>query len=209
MIRAAASNPMINARSDPHLTDPATSITMPVNHSNLHFVNLSTPNEGKDEETRKAVRTHVMQQYIQKKRLRDKNRPFKKPSPERLSRLWCTCRGREVLAPALSISNDESLRDNATCDFCHSQRSTVTKSPLNGNHGRQQQPATVYISDEGSYISRPVTALGAGRVDPFGVYPIEAHPYMHELVDHCMLSLQHSLSHLQHVFQAKFLATMV
>jgi hypothetical protein len=29
------------------------------------------------------------------------------------------------------------------------------------------------------------TSLGAGRVDPFGMFAIPVKPYMHILVDHC------------------------
>jgi hypothetical protein len=36
--------------------------------------------------------------------------------------------------------------------------------------------------------------LGAGRVDPFGVFPIAVQPYMHVLIDHSELpQKQHSL----------------
>jgi hypothetical protein len=34
----------------------------------------------------------------------------------------------------------------------------------------------------------PITPLGAGRIDPFGIFSLESKPYLHELIDHCKFS---------------------
>lgn len=41
----------------------------------------------------------------------------------------------------------------------------------------------------------PQTVLGAGRVDPFESFPIKGQAFVHDLVDHCKLSLS-SYSHI-------------
>lgn len=55
-----------------------------------------------------------------------------------------------------------------------------------GGFSVQQQAVTRYSSQGRWRKDHPATVLGAGRVDPFEVYPVEAQPYMHDLLDHCM-----------------------
>lgn len=59
-----------------------------------------------------------------------------------------------------------------------------TESDRGGGWSMTQ--AVTQYSSLGRRHNHPVTVLGAGRVDPFGVYPVEAQPYMHDLLDHCM-----------------------
>lgn len=60
-----------------------------------------------------------------------------------------------------------------------------------GSFLAQQQAVTRYSGHERWRVDHPATVLGAGSVDPFAVYPLEAQPYMHDLLDHCMY---HSLT---------------
>ncbi len=163
-------------------------VKMPASHSNLHFVNLSKPNEGKDEETRRAVRTHVMQQYIQKKRLREKRRERQTPF-ERTPRLRCKCPTIQAVPQAFDTSSNWQTRDIGICPTCCGRRWSMTDTGSDHSSGSilaDQQAVTRYSSQERWRMDHPATVLGAGRVDPFAVYPVEAQPYMHDLLDHCM-----------------------
>ena len=183
---------------------------MPPPHSTLHFVNLSRPNEGKDEETRRAVRTHVMQQYIHKKKLRDKRRVTKRIASEAVPRLSCTCPGTQASDKPSNLSAGESV----VCPTCHGLRWVRTESAVDRNSGqpsREHLAVTRYTTRRRRSDAHPVTTLGAGRVDPFRVYPVEAQPYMHDLLDHCMYCLSSfvpspvnlfSNQHLCHPFSA-------
>ncbi len=165
---------------------------MPATHSTLHFVNLSTPTEGKDEETRKAVRTHVMQQYIQKKRLRETRRVAKKPSSKRVAQLQCTC------ARPFSTSSNGFGNNPSVCPTCHGRQRPVAEPALDGGDGRRfglQQAVTRSTAHRRRHTIHPATILGAGRVDPFGIYPVEVQPYMHDLLDHCEYHLLRVCGH--------------
>lgn len=55
-----------------------------------------------------------------------------------------------------------------------------------GGEGSSGQQAMVPGMPQGNWqVGRLNRRLGAGRVDPFGAYPVETQPYMHELLDHC------------------------
>ena len=163
---------------------------MPASHSNLHFVNLSKPNGGKDEETRRAVRTHVMQQYIQKKRLREKRGTARKTLFEKVPQLPCTCPNNNQVVPLASgTSSSWPTIDFSICPKCDGRRWAIldTGSGRSGSCYLAPQQVMARYSHRGRrWEDHPVTLLGAGRVDPFGVYPVEAQPYMHDLLDHCM-----------------------
>ena len=161
---------------------------MLASQSNLHFVNLSKPNEGKDEETRRAVRTHVMQQYIQKKRLREKRRAVKKIPSEGTLQLPCRCPDSAAVPQTLGTTSSWPTKDSGACPTCHGRRWAMRETGSNRNAGLSlgQQAVVRYSNKERRRMEHPVTVLGAGRVDPFGVYPVEAKPYMHDLLDHCM-----------------------
>lgn len=168
---------------------------MPATQSNLHFVNLSKPNEGKDEETRRAVRTHVMQQYIQKKRQREKRRSGRKTPPEGAPQLRCTCPSSPVVAQTFGTSSGWPENNFGICPTCKGRRWAMTDTGSDRSGGRssaQQQAVVRYSSKERRRKEHPVTILGAGRVDPFGMFPVEAQPYMHDLLDHCRF---HSLTY--------------
>lgn len=150
---------------------------MPTTPAELHFVNLSKPNEGKDKETRKAIRIHIMQQYIQKKKLRETRWTTKTLSSQR-----CTCRR------AISTSRNGSTSGPGVCPRCNGRQWTVKESAPDLSEGRQigQQQTLVRPTNRRKRLTTgPITMLGAGRVDPFDTYPAKARPDTHELLDHC------------------------
>lgn len=159
---------------------------MSPSHSNLHFVNVSKPNGGKDEETRRAVRTHVMQQYIQKRRLQEKRRASHTPL-ERAAQLPCVCLTTKAVPQPFGTSSGRHKSGFGICPECRGRRWAITNTGRDGSDGGilAQEQAVNRFSSRGP-PDHPATLLGAGRVDPFGVYPVEAQPYMHDLLDHCM-----------------------
>jgi hypothetical protein len=76
-------------------------------------------------------------------------------------------------SPNIALSTFDTSSEPRTCPLCGRQL------PL---FGSGNLPST-----QSSTIS-PVSALGAGRVDPFSSLPIETYPDVHFLVDHCKLS---------------------
>ncbi len=124
------------------------------------FVNISKPDESQDYQNRSLVRSLVAQNRRKKQLLsHSEEGPHSCFDPSIAS-----------LLPALNFC--------PVCGFAlaKSRRSSKPFDPSFVPTGTSPRPKL-----SGS------STIGAGRVDPFGVFPIHAKPYMHVLVDHCKL----------------------
>lgn len=52
-----------------------------------------------------------------------------------------------------------------------------------------QQTKTSHDERDEVSIPGPVTLLGSGRVDPFGIYAVNCTAFEHALIDHCKVSI--------------------
>jgi hypothetical protein len=141
--------------------------------------------DGQDKNSRKKTRAHVTREYYRERRWQQIN-AFKireEPGPV-----------QEPPKSAFVVSVTKLGLDT---------HDTSDAKPRKGSHGSKTSGnrwpyAKAYlkphelIEDETETASKslvkasPVTILGAGRVDPFQTFPIEATQDIHQLVDHCM-----------------------
>jgi hypothetical protein len=73
--------------------------------------------------------------------------------------------------PNISLGTFDTSSERRTCPLCGQLL------PFGYGNLPLTQSSTV----------NPVSALGAGRVDPFSSLPVKTHPDLHFLVDHCKL----------------------
>jgi hypothetical protein len=158
----------------------------------LCFVNLDQSNLGQDQQTKKLVRSHVMQQYR-----RRKTPGTSKPSISVTEKRVLRGRGRvrsvdDVLEDALDRLNVETF---CTClDLAGPNTSSLTaRVPESGKTIFKLDLAgnpIAYCQDCKRCISRvstgpPTTVLGAGKIDPFTSLPLKNQTKSFYLLDHC------------------------
>jgi hypothetical protein len=121
----------------------------------FHFVNISEPTEIHGPQNRSRVRSLVAQNYR-------RNRILKHSEG---SAHPCMDRDVASMYPVLNF-----------CPVCgYSLTKNRTSSDALDNSSSVRAPA----------VPLNLNSLGAGRVDPFGAFPIPVQPYMHVLIDHC------------------------
>ena len=128
--------------------------------SDFQFVNISVPSEIKGTETRKFIRSSVAYNYRRKQFLRHSN-----SSSEGSDSHSCL---------------DANPRFSAEKNFCPVCGFSLRKK----SRCRTPHPDSRDSSEPEKDIIE-TAILGAGRVDPFAVFPIATKPYMHTLIDHC------------------------
>ena len=141
--------------------------------------------DGQDKNARKKTRAHVTREYYRERRWQQIN-AFKS-GEERTILL-------EPPKPAFVVSVVKLGQDSKD-DFPNSKHrkggNGSHESKSSGNWCPYSKPYQS-IEDETETAGQamvkasPITILGAGRVDPFQTFPIEATRDIHQLVDHCV-----------------------
>ena len=143
--------------------------------------------DGQDKNSRKKTRVHVTREHYRERRWQQvnalkaaKTEPDVSPEPPKPEFV--------VSVTKLNHDRNESLkaRDGA--------------SPPDKKLEHWKQHSRSYVRNRTSTASvqkpsmtpSPITFLGAGRIDPFSTYPIDATPDVHQLVDHCKHAQQPS-----------------
>ena len=124
------------------------------------FVNISKPNESQGHQNRSLVRSLVAQNRRKKQLL-----SHSEQGPHS-----CFDPSIGSLLPALNF-----------CPVCGYALAKNRRS------SKPFDPSSIPTAASPKPKLSGSSALGAGRVDPFGAFPIHAKPYMHILVDHCKL----------------------
>ena len=156
----------------------------------LFSAEMSFPHEyqfidGQDKNARKKTRAHVTREYYRERRWQQINAfksgeepgTFHEP-PKSNFVVTVTRLGQD------SLDNPEIKHRKGG----HGSKASGTRRPSSKEYSKPCQP----IEDgketacQSLVKASPITILGAGRVDPFQTFPIEATQDIHQLVDHCM-----------------------
>lgn len=135
--------------------------------SKFQFVNISGPAEMKDSKNKKLVRRSVAFNHRRKQVMRHS-------------------RGQSLGTSPHSCL-DPNLSSQPPVNFCHVCGFSFRKK----RDGLSAKPDEGEI-DCGERECMEAGLLGAGRVDPFGTFPIASKPHMHLLVDHCKFGPQNT-----------------
>lgn len=142
--------------------------------------------DGQDKNARKKTRAHVTREYYRERRWlqinalksREEAGVFQEP-PKCPFVVSVTKLGAESTeAPNVKQRKGNYGNKNAGS---RSSSSNLSSKPDHSIEDAQE------IANQSLVKASPVTILGAGRVDPFQTFPIEATRDIHQLVDHCML----------------------
>ena len=141
--------------------------------------------DGQDKNARKKTRAHVTREYYRERRWQQIN-AFKSGDEPGAS--------HEPPTSAFVVSITKLGPDNNdTPDAKHRKGGAGSKISRNRcPYSKASSKPYQSIEDGEETTSQclvkasPMTMLGAGRVDPFQTFPIEATRDIHQLVDHCM-----------------------
>ena len=141
--------------------------------------------DGQDKNARKKTRAHVTREYYRERRWQQIN-AFK--SGEEPSVL------HQPPKPAFVVSVAKLAQDiNDDVPSSKQRKESYASKSTGFRYPDSKAISKPYQSIEGGTETTgrsevkvsPMTVLGAGRVDPFQTFPIEATRDIHQLVDHC------------------------
>src|SRR2546423_8929327 len=140
--------------------------------------------DGQDKNARKKTRAHVTREYYRERRWQQTNafklgeEPSALHEPPKSAFVVSVIR----LGPKSNDTTDAKQRkagygSKRSGNECPSSKmSSKSYKPL--EDGREP-------TNQSLVKASPISILGAGRVDPFQTFPIEATRDIHQLVDHC------------------------
>jgi hypothetical protein len=147
--------------------------------------------DGQDKNARKKTRAHVTREYYRERRWQQTNsfksgegpgvvhEPPKCPFVVSVTKL-----GQESNDPADAKPRKGSYGSYGSYGSKGSSRPCSTSNPSSKPY--QSLEDAPEMATQSLVKASPVTILGAGRVDPFQTFPIEATQDIHQLVDHCI-----------------------
>jgi hypothetical protein len=141
--------------------------------------------DGQDKNARKKTRAHVTREYYRERRWQQIN-PLKSSDEPDVSREPPN-RPFVVLVTKLGPGSTEALNVERRKGGYDRRKTGGTRCPpskLSSKPDSSMEDVQETAS-EALVKASPVTMLGAGRVDPFQTFPIEATRDIHQFVDHC------------------------
>jgi hypothetical protein len=158
--------------------------------------------DGQDKNARKKTRAHVTREYYRERRWQQINafktgeEPGALHEPPKCPFVVSVTK----LGPETNDPPDAKPRKGSHGSKTHSNRPSSSKQ--SSKYSQSTEDAKETTSHSSKYYqstedakettsqslvkASPMTILGAGRVDPFQTFPIEATRDIHQLVDHCM-----------------------
>jgi hypothetical protein len=141
--------------------------------------------DGQDKNARKKTRAHVTREYYRERRWQQINafKTGEEPSTP-----------HEPPKSSFVVTVTKLGQDGLdTPEIKHKKGSYVSKGSANRCPPSKAHSKPHQSIEEGKETASkslvktsPITILGAGRVDPFQTFPIDATQDIHQLVDHCM-----------------------
>lgn len=141
--------------------------------------------DGQDKNARKKTRAHVTREYYRERRWQQINAfksgeepgTFQEP-PKSNFVVTVTKLGQNGLDTS-EIKHKKGSRGG---------KSSANRCPPSKAYSKHYQSIEdgKETASQSLVKASPMTILGAGRVDPFQTFPIEASRDIHHLVDHCM-----------------------
>jgi hypothetical protein len=141
--------------------------------------------DGQDKNARKKTRAHVTREYYRERRWQQINafktgeEPGAFHEPPKCPFVVSVTK----LDPESIDPPDAKPRKGSYGSKSHSNRSSSSKTCPKPHQSIEVAKET---TSQSLVKASPMTFLGAGRVDPFQTFPIEATRDIHQLVDHCM-----------------------
>lgn len=138
--------------------------------------------DGQDKNSRKKTRVHVTREHYRERRWQQvnalkaaKTEPSVTPEPPK----------PEFVVSVTKLNHDRNVSSKAKDGGAPPSTKRAEHWDQHSRcHGRNGTSTT--LVQKPSMNSSPMTFLGAGRIDPFSTYPIDATPEVHRLIDHCM-----------------------
>ena len=137
--------------------------------------------DGQDKNSRKKTRVHVTREHYRERRWQQvnalkaaKTEPGVLPEPPK----------PEFVVSVTKLNHDRNDGSKPNTGHVHPNGK---KAGHWNEHSRCHGTNCVSTAlvKKASINPSPITFLGAGRIDPFSTYPIEATLEVHQLVDHC------------------------
>lgn len=145
-------------------------------HREFQFID----SQEKPEAARQKTRKHVTKEFYREKRY------LQFHSQESHALPFSNSRPHSVPEFVVSVTTlNEPPTDSREPRVTSDDGAIEHSSDQNESSATEQGQRPNDVTDHDSGQSSPVSLLGAGRVDPFRSYPIEATGDVHELVDHC------------------------
>lgn len=156
----------------------------------LEFVNVGAVSQAEKERNQRLIRSTAMRSF----RRRQQSERSRKGEGSSKDSAKATCRPKSRKS---SQSDEKSVSPTPSTDL--SSETTFSEvSWLMGVTSNDQKAdyftfadlsrnksSSSQSSSAPSIVDSPVTPLGAGRVDPFRMLPVEASSHINELIDHC------------------------
>jgi len=141
--------------------------------------------DGQDKNARKKTRAHVTREYYRERRWQQINAfksgeepgTFHEP-PKSNFVVTVTKLGQNGLDTSEIKHKKGSRGGKSSANRCPPSKA-YSKPDRSIEDGKE-------TASQSLVKASPITILGAGRVDPFQTFPIEATRDIHQLVDHCM-----------------------
>lgn len=160
----------------------------------LRFVNLDRSNLGRDPNTKKLVRSHVMQRYRRGKALKTPTQSPLPGSPVLQEKKPATSPA-ELLAEVLGKLQNAGYACSCSRPGLPRRRSSnrSVASETSSSENTKSTPLFTVCQKCGGCIrsasanpsSAPGTMLGAGKKDPFNTLPLSDQTQSFYLLDHC------------------------
>jgi hypothetical protein len=164
----------------------------------LEFVNVNVASEEEKRRNQKVIRSTAMRSFRRKQsqqKLKEKDGRSKVVINNNKSLISTSIRDLSLDAPDQSLQSPQSTSDISEATFLEVSR-LLNGSPFSINcnelSGLEWPSPTGTLSRPSSramsIASSPSTLLGAGRIDPFRIQPVDVSSNMNELIDHCEFS---------------------
>lgn len=145
--------------------------------------------DGQDKNTRKKTRAHVTREYYRERRWQQTNAFKSREEPgvfHEPPKCPFVVSVTKLGAESTEVPNVKQRKGG----YGNKNGARLKPSPTLSSTPPSQPDRSTGDAQETANQSlikaSPVTILGAGRVDPFQTFPIEATRDIHQLVDHCM-----------------------
>lgn len=147
---------------------------------NLEFVSMNVASETEKERNRQVIRSTAMKSFHRKQLL------------QRSLEDRTVDRGSHSRAKRVSRSKDVILSRGSSCYGSFDRSSPEGSSPGGSSPdeaGPDGSSPEGSISTQSLSANSPASLLGAGRVDPFRIQPVDIGSRVDELLDHCKLAI--------------------